>query len=50
MCKELPQEIIFFVYPPLENSNTVNFVEPVYELYLSPGEQMKNGWRELNSE
>jgi len=54
--KELPAEIIFFVLPPMEigeNSNApTNYVEPipVYELYLSPGAEIKNGWRELITE
>ena len=49
--KNLPQEIIFFVQPPAEDGGDsdkpANYVEPVYELYLSPGAKMKNGWREL---
>ena len=52
--KELPTEIIFFVQPFVGDAGDSNapaiFVEPVYELYLSPGEKMKNGWWELKSE
>jgi len=54
--KDLPAEIVFFVQPPEENgvsSNApANYVEPlpVYELYLSPGAEMKNGWQELPTE
>ena len=48
--KNLPQEIIFFVQPNVEDENAVNFIKPVYELYLIPSSEMKNGWQELKTE
>jgi len=54
--KDLPAEIVFFVQPPAEDGGSTNspanYVEPipVYELYLSPGAEIKNGWRELITE
>jgi len=51
----LPAKIIFFVQPPqpdenVDVSDSQILIKPVYELYLSPGAKMKNGWRELITE
>ena len=52
--KDLPQEIIFFVQPAVEEAGVSNIPAslpaPIYELYLSPGVEMENGWQEFKTE
>ncbi|RLD10845.1 MAG: hypothetical protein DRI44_05000 [Chlamydiae bacterium] len=47
--QDLPTEIIFFVQPPMETAQNAYEIAPVFEIYLRPGETVRNGWRKLMS-